>query len=39
MLTGYGLDIELAGRVAEEISKQPAAALRMHTREEFGVNP
>lgn len=39
VLTGYGLDMALAGRVAEEISKQPDAALRMHTREEFGVNP
>lgn len=39
VLTGYGLDVDLAGRVAEEISKQPDAALRIHTREEFGVNP
>ncbi len=39
VLTGYGLDLDLAGRVAAEISKRPEAALRMHTREEFGVNP
>ena len=39
VLTGYGLDLGLAGRVAAEISKRPEAALRMHTREEFGVNP
>ncbi len=39
MLTGYGLDLGLAGRVASEISKRPEAALRMRTRKEFGVNP
>ena len=39
VLTGYGLDLDLAGRVAAEISKRPEAALRMHTREEFGVKP
>ena len=39
VLTGYGLDLDLADRVAAEISKRPEAALRMHTREEFGVNP
>jgi VIT1/CCC1 family predicted Fe2+/Mn2+ transporter len=35
----YGLDLDLARQVAAEISKRPDAALRMHTREEFGVNP
>ena len=39
VLTGYGLDLGLAGRVAAEISERPEAALRMHTREEFGVHP
>jgi vacuolar iron transporter family protein len=39
VLIGYGLDIALAGLVAADVSKRPDAALRMHTREEFGVNP
>lgn len=39
MLTGYGLDLDLAARVAAEISKSPEAALRIHTSAEFGVNP
>ena len=39
MLTGYGLDLDLASQVAAEMSTRPEAALRMHTLEEFGVNP
>jgi vacuolar iron transporter family protein len=39
VLAGYGLDLTLAGRVAAEISKRPETAFRMHTREEFGVDP
>jgi vacuolar iron transporter family protein len=39
VLAGYGLDAALAARVAAEISKRPATAVRMHTREEFGVDP
>ena len=35
----YGLELDLARRVAAEISKRPRAALRIHTREEFGVSP
>jgi len=38
-LAGYGLDAALAKQVAAEISKRPDAAFRMHTREEFGIDP
>jgi vacuolar iron transporter family protein len=39
VLIGYGLDVVLARQVAAEISKQPDTAFRMHTREEFGLDP
>jgi VIT1/CCC1 family predicted Fe2+/Mn2+ transporter len=39
VLAGYGLDSELAARAATEISRRPEHALRLHTREEFGVDP
>jgi VIT1/CCC1 family predicted Fe2+/Mn2+ transporter len=35
----YGLDPELAARAAEEISRRPDVALRLHVREELGVDP
>jgi VIT1/CCC1 family predicted Fe2+/Mn2+ transporter len=38
-LLEYGLDLDLAKHVASEISKRPEAAFRMHTREEFGLDP
>ncbi len=38
-LTGYGLEPALAYRAATAISRHPDTALRMHTREELGVDP
>lgn len=38
-LAGYGLSSEVARQAAAEISARPEAALRMHTREELGINP
>jgi VIT1/CCC1 family predicted Fe2+/Mn2+ transporter len=35
----YGADPETAGRMAAAVSADPGTALRMHTREELGVNP
>ena len=37
-LARYGLDPELAARAAVEISAHPRTALRLHTREELGVD-
>ncbi|MCW2640628.1 MAG: hypothetical protein JWP76_2934 [Dactylosporangium sp.] len=34
-----GLDPELADRVAEQLSRDPAQALQVHVREELGVDP
>src|SRR5690242_5571983 len=39
VLTGYGLAPDLAAQAATAISRNPEKALRMHTREEFGVDP
>jgi VIT1/CCC1 family predicted Fe2+/Mn2+ transporter len=39
VLTGYGLDPQLAGQAAAQISRNRDAALRIHTRDEFGVDP
>jgi vacuolar iron transporter family protein len=36
---GYGADPETAGRMAAAVSKDPHTALRLHTREELGVDP
>ncbi|MGH3853576.1 MAG: VIT1/CCC1 transporter family protein [Pseudonocardiaceae bacterium] len=38
-LTRYGLDLALAAQAATAISRHPDTALRMHTREELGVDP
>jgi VIT1/CCC1 family predicted Fe2+/Mn2+ transporter len=38
-LVGYGLNPTLAAQAATDISRDPKAALRMHTREEFGLDP
>jgi VIT1/CCC1 family predicted Fe2+/Mn2+ transporter len=37
--TGYGADPETAARMAEAVSRDPDTALRVHTREELGVDP
>jgi vacuolar iron transporter family protein len=36
---GYGADPETATRMAAAVSQDPATALRVHTREELGVDP
>ncbi len=36
---GYGADSETAARMAEAVSRDPDTALRVHTREELGVDP
>jgi VIT1/CCC1 family predicted Fe2+/Mn2+ transporter len=36
---GYGADPDTADRMAAAVSKNPATALRVHTREELGVDP
>ena len=36
---GYGADPETAARMAAAVSKDPGTALRLHTREELGVDP
>ena len=36
---GYGADAETADRMAEAVSRDPDTALRVHTREELGVDP
>jgi vacuolar iron transporter family protein len=35
----YGADEETAARMASAISRDPGTALRVHTREELGVDP
>jgi VIT1/CCC1 family predicted Fe2+/Mn2+ transporter len=35
----YGADAETAGRMAAAVSRDPNTALRVHTREELGVDP
>jgi VIT1/CCC1 family predicted Fe2+/Mn2+ transporter len=37
--TGYGADPETAARMAAAVSADPDTALRVHTREELGVDP
>ena len=36
---GYGADAETAARMAAAVSRDPDTALRLHTREELGVDP
>jgi VIT1/CCC1 family predicted Fe2+/Mn2+ transporter len=36
---GYGADSETAARMAAAVSRDPDTALRVHTREELGVDP
>ncbi len=36
---GYGADTDTAAKMAAAVSKDPAVALRVHTREELGVDP
>ena len=36
---GYGADEQTAARMAEAVSRDPDTALRLHTREELGVDP
>jgi VIT1/CCC1 family predicted Fe2+/Mn2+ transporter len=36
---GYGADADTAARMAAAVSKDPDTALRVHTREELGVDP
>jgi VIT1/CCC1 family predicted Fe2+/Mn2+ transporter len=36
-LSRYGVDDDTAGRMAAEVSRDPESALRLHTREELGV--
>ena len=36
---GYGADQETAARMADAVSRDPDTALRVHTREELGVDP
>jgi len=36
---GYGADPDTAARMAAAVSQDPDTALRVHTREELGVNP
>jgi VIT1/CCC1 family predicted Fe2+/Mn2+ transporter len=36
---GYGADPETAARMAEAVSRDPDTALRVHTREELGIDP
>jgi len=36
---GYGADPETAARMAAAVSRDPGTALRVHTREELGVDP
>jgi VIT1/CCC1 family predicted Fe2+/Mn2+ transporter len=36
---GYGADPETAARMADAVSRDPGTALRVHTREELGVDP
>jgi vacuolar iron transporter family protein len=36
---GYGADAETASRMAEAVSRDPDTALRLHTRQELGVDP
>ena len=36
---GYGADADTAARMAAAVSKDPDTALRIHTREELGVDP
>jgi VIT1/CCC1 family predicted Fe2+/Mn2+ transporter len=36
---GYGADADTAGRMAAAVSRDPDIALRVHTREELGVDP
>jgi VIT1/CCC1 family predicted Fe2+/Mn2+ transporter len=38
-LIGYGLNPSLAAQAATDISRDPKTALRIHTREEFGLDP
>jgi VIT1/CCC1 family predicted Fe2+/Mn2+ transporter len=35
----YGADDETAGRMADAVSRDPGTALRVHTREELGIDP
>ncbi len=35
----YGADAETAGRMAAAVSRDPGTALRVHTREELGIDP
>jgi VIT1/CCC1 family predicted Fe2+/Mn2+ transporter len=36
---GYGADTQTAARMAEAVSRDPETALRVHTRDELGVDP
>jgi VIT1/CCC1 family predicted Fe2+/Mn2+ transporter len=36
---GYGADSETAAKMAAAVSQDPAVALRVHTREELGIDP
>lgn len=36
---GYGADTETAAKMAAAVSQDPAVALRVHTREELGIDP
>ena len=36
---GYGADMDTAARMAAAVSRDPDTALRLHTREELGVDP
>jgi vacuolar iron transporter family protein len=36
---GYGADLETAARMAAAVSRDPDTALRVHTREELGIDP
>jgi len=38
-VVGYGADPETAARMAAAVSRDPDTALRVHTREELGVDP
>ncbi|MEP6851519.1 MAG: VIT1/CCC1 transporter family protein [bacterium] len=39
LFASRGVDVDLAGRVAAQISRNPERALDVHAREELGVNP
>jgi VIT1/CCC1 family predicted Fe2+/Mn2+ transporter len=39
ILSGRGVDPDLAAEVARQISRDPDVALRMHAREELGIDP